>query len=279
MVSPEWKKKRNDELDDLGGAFNIMAENVEEKVETITKLNDQIQHELLIGKEVQELFLPSDNTLKEYGVACYYRPLREVSGDIYNFFEFAEHIKGVFFADATGHGISAALITAVTAMSLDEVVRRTQNPIEVLGTLNNMVSDRLQSSFYATAVFFLFDSRKKKVYYSNAGHNAPLLIRKQTKQIVELGKCGPPLGMIDDVDYQGKKFFPQTGDKLLIYSDGLVETENTEKDQFGMERVEGIVKENFGLPNEELLSILTGELEEHAAYYRDDVSVVLMEMP
>lgn len=275
----EWKRNRRDELDELGGAFNRMAANVQEQVETITHLNEQIQHELVIGQEVQELFLPSNKILKEFQVASYYLPMRAVSGDIYNYFNFNKNLKGVFFADATGHGPSAALITAVTIMSLNEVIQKTSNPIEVMSSVNNMLSDRLQSTFYATGVFFLLDSTKNRIYYSNAGHNPPLLLRAKSKNIVELEKCGPPLGMIDDVTYEGRKFIPEPRDKLLIFSDGLVESENKAKEQFTLGRVKSILTECSDLPNAEIMSILTTQLSEHTHAYRDDVSVLLLEMP
>ena len=127
-------------------------------------------------------------------------------------------------------------------------------------------------------MFSLMDPGEKTIYFSNAGHNAPLWIRN-TGKIVELEKNGPPLGMIDDLVYGGKKFYPQTGDRLLIYSDGLVESENRHKEQFTLERVQGILSECGELSCQEIVDRLSGDLEEHTDHYRDDVSMILLEMP
>jgi len=274
----QWKYVRSDELDDLGSAFNMMAGKIEETVGTITRLNEEIQQELEIGKEVQELFLPQD-ALFEDRLSMYYRPLREVSGDIYNFYKLAGGYKGLFFADAAGHGVSAALITTITIMSLEDVLKKTIKPWEVLTQLNTFLADKLQSSFFATAVFFLFSDNNTITYFSNAGHNPPLCIRPSRLELIDLDKCGPPLGMMDEVDYTARRISTKTGDKLFIYSDGLVETRNTEGEEFGLDRVKQIITENATNSGKEILSILSSTFEEHAAEYKDDVTIIILEIP
>ena len=272
-----WEFKRNDELDELGGAFNGMANRIEETIETITRLNTEIQNELEIGKDVQQLFLPSNKILKEFDVSVYYRPLREVSGDIYNFFDVQERYKCLFFADASGHGVSAALITAITLMSLDDVMRKTIQPHRVIEMLNNSLADRLQSSFFATGVFMVFD--KNICYLTNAGHNPPLYIRPATGKLELLEKCGPPLGMFEDVDYRTVKIETRPGDKILIYSDALVESKNKEGEMFGLERATELYTKNIDKPNKEIVNILKTALDEFTFAYNDDVSIILVEMP
>ncbi|MBI3395759.1 MAG: SpoIIE family protein phosphatase, partial [Spirochaetia bacterium] len=163
----DWKSKRGDELDELGEAFNNMATSIEDKVATISKLNEQIQQELEIGKEVQELFLPPAFALKKHHTATFFKPLREVSGDVYSVFDLSDKYRGLFFADASGHGVSAALVTTITLMNLENVLKETINPQQVLGRLNQIMSDKFQSSFYATSVFCLIGDGV--VVYCNAG--------------------------------------------------------------------------------------------------------------
>ena len=94
----------------------------------------------------------------------YFSPLREVSGDVYNFFEYKKHkhiqkdVRGLFFADASGHGVSAALITTVLLQFLDEIAQEEFKPSILLSRLNQMMTDKMQSSYFATGVFFLFDA-------------------------------------------------------------------------------------------------------------------------
>jgi len=267
-----WKYKRADELDELGSSFNSMATIIEEKIKTITRLNAEIQNELETGRDVQELFIPGNRIFKKYNIAVYYRPMREVSGDIYNFFNFKvqdEEYKAIFFADASGHGVSAALITAITLMSL---------PHSVVGLLNNLMCDRLQSSFFATGVFFIFDPQGN-CFYTNAGHNPPLFIRPASKKVQMLEKCGPPLGMFEDVEYKTQKIATKPGDKIVMYTDGLVETKNTEEKMFTLERSIELILDNIDRPNKEITDLLAKELDDFAVDYNDDVSIIILEMP
>ena len=280
----DWEFKKNDEIDELGKAFNSMASKIDETIFTISKLNDEINKELKIGKEVQELFLPQDYMYEEYKIVSYYKPMREVSGDIYHYYNF-EHKKnenkkytGLFFADASGHGVSAALVTTVTLLSVESIVSNKITPNYVLQQLSNIVGNRFQSSFFATAVFFLITG-KNKIICSNAGHNAPFCFRPSTGEFFEFETCGPPLGMIDDCDYKLKRFHAIPGDKLFIYSDGVTEAPNKDEELFSEERLYELIRKNINLPNEELLNFLKTELENFSPEFRDDVSMIILEIP
>lgn len=280
----DWERKSSDELDELGSAFNEMAGQVQEKVDTISKLNEEMTRELELGKEVQELFLPERNPFKDM-MTMYFSPLREVSGDVYQFFDYAKHkqvkldVRGLFFADASGHGVSAALITTVLLQFLEEIAQEEYKPSRLLSRLNQMMTDKLQSSYFATGVFFLFDETGKKCFYSNAGHNPPLVLRPETGKIMELGKDGPPLGMMDDVEYAMHGLSVRPGDRILIFSDGLVEHRNEAGEEFGQERVENLMREHSTMPVKEFLPLLTGIFEEFVYEYKDDVSILLLEIP
>lgn len=280
-----WDMKRNDELDDLGQAFNNMASRIQNDVETIQtqmatieRLNEQIQSELEIGKDVQELFLPKKNIFNDYGLEIFWRPLREVSGDVYKFYQYSRGSKGLFFADASGHGVSAAMITAITIMSLDSVVRKANRPGQILSRLNDILAVRLESSFFATGVYCMVDSQNR-IHFSNAGHNPVLYIHGETGEIEELSKDGPPLGMMEGVEYETHIIEAKPGDQLFIYSDGLVEPKNDKDEMFELDRVKDIILGNRDKPKSEIIKIIADQLEEHTVEYMDDVSILYLEMP
>ncbi|MCB1143542.1 MAG: SpoIIE family protein phosphatase [Leptospiraceae bacterium] len=279
-----WKFDREDELDVLGTAFNGMAAKIEETIETISTLNEEISKELKIGKEVQEMFLPLNKKFKDFKVATFYRPMREVSGDIYHFYKFrnaripSRKYTGFFFADASGHGVSAALVTTVTLLSIENIIAKSIRPNYIIQQLANVIGNRFQSSFFATGVFFLVNE-KGKMICSNAGHNAPICFRPSTGEMFFFKSCGPPLGMADDFDYKLLKANTRTGDKLFIYSDGLTESPGLNDEQFSEERVIDLIKNNMHASNKELLKIIWEELDKFALDYRDDVSMVLLEIP
>lgn len=274
----QWKTDRNDELDNLGHAFNSMAANIEEKVETISKLNEEIQTELRIGKEVQKQFIRGTDIIPKYKGQIYYRPMREVSGDIYGMFAFPKGFNGFFFADASGHGVSAALITTITIQNLENAARKFMNPRKIVSTLNNSLAARFESSYFATGTFFLFHPNGETLI-TNAGHLPILCLRPSTGDILEIAKMGPPMGLMEDFEYPVKRLNTQPGDRLLVYSDGLMETNNVEKEQFSLARIKELFLQHSKNSTEEFLADLVQQFETWAAEYRDDVSAIVLEVP
>ncbi|PJZ86036.1 SpoIIE family protein phosphatase [Leptospira harrisiae] len=274
-----WNFKSNDELDSLGKSFNLMAEEIQNKVTTITRLNEEINQELQIGKEVQELFLPSVKKFKKFNIGKLYRPMREVSGDLYQYFQFPENnYYGFFLADASGHGVSAALVTVVMAMSLQAIMKENHSAIQAINQLGEVIANRLQASFFATGVFVVFEE-PGVVKFVNAGHNAPFIIRPSTKEITYVDSSGPPLGMGDDIQYSLESFPVLPGDKIILYTDGVVETPIKEGGLFGLERFTEVVLENIHLPNAEIVEKAMALLEEKHEEYKDDVTMIVLDVP
>ncbi|MCB1314341.1 MAG: SpoIIE family protein phosphatase [Leptospiraceae bacterium] len=275
----QWKeKKSDDELDDLGHAFNFMAGSIQDKVETISQLNAEIQKELKIGKEVQELFLTDTDMFSDYNLNLFYKPLREVSGDVYKFYQFDDGQRGLFFADASGHGVSAALITTITILSLDDVLEETREPGEVLTRLNTLLAERLDTSFFATGVFLLFD-RNNSVQMSNAGHNPVILLKRGDKRVFEVKKMGPPLGLMEDFEYESRKIPTAAGDKYLIYSDGLVETPDRAGEQYTLQRAVKLFRRSYQSSNKDIVTQIGDDFTDFAYHYKDDVTFMVLEIP
>ncbi|MCW7471105.1 PP2C family protein-serine/threonine phosphatase [Leptospira kanakyensis] len=275
----DWSFKSNDELDSLGKSFNLMAEEIQNKVTTITRLNEEINQELQIGKEVQELFLPSVKKFKKFNIGKLYRPMREVSGDLYQYFQIPEKdFYGFFLADASGHGVSAALVTVVMAMSLQAIMKENHSAIQAINQLGEVIANRLQASFFATGVFVVFEE-PGVVKFVNAGHNAPFIVRPSTKEITYIDSSGPPLGMGDDIQYSLDSFPVLPGDKIVLYTDGVVETPIKEGGLFGLERFTEIVLENIHLSNSEIVEKAMELLEEKHEEYKDDVTMIILDVP
>lgn len=279
----DWNKSRDDELDNLGETFNLMAGKIEDTVTKITKINNEIQMELIIGKQVQELFLPSNKIFRDFKIAVHYRPMREVSGDIYQFYQFNEKLKGFFLADATGHGVSAALVTSVITMNLNSIVNKTIHPIKVIKKLSARMNEVLQTSFFASAVFFVYDSSDKKILLSNAGHPAPFWFSKSRGTVREFPITGGILGISDEPeelqDFSGVAVRVESGDKLVFYTDGVTEATNLQNEMFTLERAKQIFLENAHLSNQEILQALLGELESYVHEFNDDVTIIVLEIP
>jgi sigma-B regulation protein RsbU (phosphoserine phosphatase) len=275
-----WEFKKNDELDSLGKTFNSMATKIEDTVFTISKLNNEINQELKIGKEVQELFLPSKKILKKFNTGIFYCSMREVGGDIYNFYKVKlreEEYTGFFLVDASGHGVSAALVTVVIALSLENLLAETKSPHRLLTKLGFTIANRLQSSFFATGVLGLIDS-KGKLRISNAGHPTPYLIQSKTGIFKEIASSGPPLGISEDHHYKSEVLNPGDFDKLLIYTDGVTECKSPSEEEFGKQRLVELVKNNLDKSNQEIVNLVSEQLRNFSDEFRDDVSILLMDI-
>ncbi len=273
-----WNMKRDDELDDLGHAFNQMAAKIQETVTTITDLNQQIQNELEIGKDVQELFLPRKNIFEDLNIAVYFRPMREVSGDVYKYYQYKSGHRALFFADATGHGVSAALVTTITIMSLDSVVRSELDSGHVVRRLSNILARRLESSYFATG-FFVIINPDFTIDYTNAGHLNPYILRKETGEIEELPRHGPPLGMVEDFEFASAHVKMYPGDRLMIFSDGLTESKNADGEMFGEERVKQYLLTHSDKGTAGFVKDLSETLDRWTPKYDDDVSIIMLEIP
>ncbi|MDF3820094.1 SpoIIE family protein phosphatase [Leptospira sp. 96542] len=275
----EWGFKNKDELDNLGVSFNKMAEEIQNKVTTITRLNDEIKQELEIGKEVQELFLPSPKKYKKFNIGKLYRPMREVSGDLYQYFHSEkDQFYGFFLADASGHGVSAALVTVVMAITIQSIMKEGNSPISAVNQLGEVIANRLQASFFATGVFVVFQN-PGQVQFVNAGHNAPFIIRPRTKEVRYVDSSGPPLGMGDDIQYSLESFAVEPGDKIVLYTDGVVETPLKEGGLYGLERFEKLVLDNLHLSNLEIVNKVMEDLEERNEEFKDDVTMIILDVP
>ncbi|MCC5813710.1 MAG: SpoIIE family protein phosphatase, partial [Leptospira sp.] len=277
-----WKRRRYDELDILGDSFNHMASSIQEKMDTISRLNFEINQELKIGKEVQELFLPNLKDLQKFNIGKVFLPLREVSGDIY----FVKKINNnnrecfiFFLADVSGHGVSASLVTVTISMFMESIVKETSEPVEIINRLNTLMGNRLQSSFFATAIAIFIEGNK--MISCNAGHNPPLIFQDRGTSIVEISSSGPPLGMKDNHEYVSTETTLNSYDKILCYTDGMVETSDESGNMFGLERIKDIVLAgiNENTNNQSILEAIALSLNQFKDKYKDDITAMLWEMP
>ena len=284
-VDWEIHEEKKDELDVLGLSFNEMASNIQEKVrtishqvETISTLNRQIQQELKVGKEVQRLLITAnDEIVEDCKPHVYYRPLREVSGDMFHYFKLKDGTRGFFFADASGHGVPAALVTAISFLALEDVLRKGLEKEEIMNSLNYSITTRMRQAFYLTAVLALFDS-EGRLWLSNAGHNTFFIFSQEEKRI-EVESDGLPIGVLPDSEYPLHKYEVQKGDRIFVYSDGLVETSNEKKEEFGLERLTEILEKNRSRPIEAMVKEVETAFDNFACNFTDDVSFLCIEIP
>ncbi len=262
----------------LGRGFNDMADRVETTIETIRSLNEDIQYELEVGREVQVRFLPETGAMADYKPAIHYRPLREVSGDIYTFHHAPGGPRSVFLADATGHGIPAALITGIAMMALDNILPQNLEPDQTFDILNNVLTERLSPQFYITGSLARIQS-DGLVELVNAGHPPPFIYNPSSGELTELKPSDPPLGIVVDYHYTVVRHQTRPGDRLILYSDAIYESESEDRKPFTLDRVREIIKTHGAdVSNQIILADLLEKLDDHTEKYMDDLTIIILEL-
>ncbi len=271
----EWKTKSPDELDLLGTTFNEMAGKIEEKITTISGLNQAIQEELKFGRDVQACLLPDVTRLQSWSVHSYYKPLREVSGDVYHFDELAGK-PFLLFGDASGHGISAALVTSVALLSLEEILKRASTLEEAAEMLNSAIAGRMKKAFFfLCAVFVLRDG--EHIHFINAGVPAPIFISKDGKRTEFLRASSPPIGLVTD-GFQRTSIKAAPGDRILFFSDGITEAVDAAGKPIGQFGLARFVERIANLPSLELLNAVRQKFEEAVEDQADDATAMVVEL-
>jgi len=230
----------------LASQVAIIIDKVELHEQLVEK--KRLQAQLEIARQVQLALLPErDPLLRNFDISAYNFSTEEVSGDYYDWVEIFDDQIGVVVADAVGKGIPAALLMAFLRASLRTGVQIGYAPHIALSKVNNLLWDSVEDNQFVTAIYGILDATNKTFVYSNAGHNPPLLISASGDyKIIEYGDL--PLGMFREMRYHQHFIRFDTGQILVLYTDGITEAANSEDEEYGTERLAKRVLEAIELP-------------------------------
>lgn len=238
-----------------------------------------IEDELAVARRLQLSILPAG--IPEVGsvrIGVAYRPMTAVAGDFYEFIPVDGKRIGFLVADVTGHGVPAALIASMIKVASQTVVSYAHDPREVLRGLNRALFPQLHGQLVSAAYLWL-DTGKNKALYSAAGH--PPLVRWRNGGLERIESNGLMFGVIEDPDYPVCDLSIQSGDRFLLYTDGLIEPENAEGDPFGDRQLEEVLRENQSRRPSELSDQLLAAIrlwQPAALEQMDDITVVVIDM-
>ena len=205
--------------------------------------------ELEIAANVQQKLFPGKpRRLKTIDYAGQCVAAREVGGDYYDFLDVADGNLGFVLADVSGKGVPAALLMAnLQACFRSQPAAGLLRPAEVLRTVNKHFYDSTGTERFATLFFAIYDDRARKLRYANCGHVAPLLLRADGR-IERLDPTATMLGAFREWTSTEAETALYPGDTLLLYSDGVTEAGVDLGEEFGEERLVGVLRENQGRP-------------------------------
>jgi len=258
------------------------------------KYHENLDREISTGAEIQSQLLP-DYCPKIFGVdlAAHCRPALKLGGDYYDFMPLKTNIsekqkeKGrwaLVIGDVMGKGIPAGLLMTMLRGMLRAEVLTGLPPERILHDLNQLaITDLDQSHRFVTLFYSDFDPRTRKLRYSNAAHNPPLLWKSAKQKIIRLDSEGLVLGLQKDAEYQCGEVILNENDIILYYTDGVTDTSNTEGERFDEERLiktfSKLCKHSFS--SQEILNKIFNKLDEFTGKNRhldDDASMVVFQL-
>jgi serine phosphatase RsbU (regulator of sigma subunit) len=220
---------RKTKIDQANFESRLSAQNAE-----LRDLNNRFKHELIEAKRIQESLLPTSLPQAPGAVfAAYCVPYEAVGGDLYDVWKIDENRYGLFIGDVTGHGMPAAFIGAMTKMALTYSSKK--DPQQMFADINHGLARHIPDSRFVTAALVFFNTATRTIQISRAGHPPPLIYRAETKSIDTIEARGLPLGVMDEALYELSESQLNTGDKLLMVTDGFTETANMDGEMLGVE--------------------------------------------
>lgn len=258
-------------------SFTFSQYYLREKNEILSRIN----RDLLSAQEIQQYFINTESGKHKYrGVkhTFIYQPSEAIGGDFINVITEGNRIY-MIIADVQGHGITAALVTGVLKSAFVMLVKECgDDPVQFLSRLNNHLYEVI-NSIYATCYYTIIDTAEKKVIFAKAGHHQPFFWNSEKSGFRSITSKGPGLGIVDDPLYSIDELPYNTGDKLLFFTDGIIEQRNSEGDMFSSDRLNKAFKSAIQSGSRNILDSLLVNLHDFAGNveYEDDITMLLYE--
>jgi hypothetical protein len=218
-------------------AYEDLAPHVKRIVE-----RERIKAEIDAANRIQAALLPSTHPeIGSASLASSYRAATEIGGDYFDFLPLENGSLGLAFGDVAGHGLTSGIVMAMTKAALLVQVKHDASPVRVLEVLNDIVMKTAPKRVLMTFFYGVLDTEKSTLRFASAGHLDPYVFRAREKKLELLSSWGFPLGVKRREPFHEAVVQFEPGDRLVLYSDGLIEALNDEGEPFGFERFEGVI--------------------------------------
>lgn len=273
-----------DELKELHDSFKHLQHSLVEYIEELkstTARRERIDSELRIAHAIQMGMIPKSFPAfpdrDDVSLSARLVPAREVGGDLYDFFLQDDKLYFII-GDVSGKGVPASLVMAVTCRMFRSVASHLSNPQDIVSSLNDSLAEGNDANMFCTAFLGILDLATGHLKYCNAGHNAPLIIAPD-------GKVAPlnvvpnlALGVFEGFPYEGQETVLDSQMMLYMYTDGVTEAENHNKELLGDNKLVSLLEKSGSQDTGELIDITFEEINNHAkgAQQSDDITVMCL---
>jgi len=244
-------------------------------------LSARIREEIDKARQIQQdLLPPSSFSFAGAVLDAVLINSSEISGDVYDYFEIDDKRLGVMVGDVSGHGVQSGMVATAAKAGLHLLLDRgVRTPSELLSGMNKAVLVTASNSLMMTAVIAVIDLENRKISYANAGHNYPYLYRAATNSVLKLDSTGGfPLGFEIESVYNEAEADFNCNDRLLLYTDGIMEACDKNGEEFGYDRLETYLQREFSGQPERVRRGLVGAVREFtgADDFEDDVTILVV---
>jgi serine phosphatase RsbU (regulator of sigma subunit) len=240
-----------------------------------------LSHEMNIAKKIQRNIMPSEPpSLHGVTIDILYLPVNTLGSDFYHFFEIDNKHAGIFIADFTGHGIPASMIASTVNIAFTLQYDHAAYPDTVLSNMNNLLIGKTGNQ-PITALYCYLDMDNMTARLSRAGHSYPLYFNSKSGTVEEIKTQGNVMGISPSADYVSTQFNIHNGDKLILYTDGLIEIRNKYNHLFDVEKLKQSIINNQDLKASEFTNRLINDVLQWAGSKEnitDDITIITIDI-
>lgn len=278
-LTHKTRSHSQDEFGMIASEFNEMTHKLYQ-ASLMEKEQARLENELEMACEIQMKLLPPRlPAVKGFDMFATYRPAKEVGGDYYDFFQIDKTHMGIIVADVSGKGIPGSMVMATTRTILRFMAAGNTSAADTLTKTNAMVALDIKRGMFVTAFYIVLDAVSKKILCSSAGHN-PMVLHRADGSIEMVNPNGIALGFdkgtIFSRTIKQEELQLNSGDRVVLYTDGVVEAMDINHEEYTEERFCEFVKKARNLNSEQFVKALLKDLDAHKgrAEQHDDITVV-----
>jgi len=283
VMHPDNESALMENTDEWEEAFNRIIEELEDA--------QKIEQELQVAHQIQQHLLPETlPQIEGVDLAAMNLPSKEVGGDYYDFVQIDPTRWGIMIADVSGKGVPASILMATTRSAFRTQValfpaHMTDMEIEysvplTVAKMNSFLYKDTESHKFVTLFYGVLDVEKKTFTYTSAGHNPQLLYRPQDKTEELLSAGGIMAGMMEEASFEKDNVTLNSGDVIVLYTDGVTDASNQDDQFFGEERFFQLVKEHSSLNAPEIMDKIYSEITDFSkgAQQFDDITLIVIKI-
>ena len=238
--------------------FGVIAFRFEEQKDKMAERQRELQGQVQLGHvkeqsheaelaqahEIQRHLMPRETPqIAGFQIACAWQPAKSVSGDYFDVLQLGAGRLGLCIADVSGKGITAALLMANLQASVKAFAPEAESPAVLCAKLNSVLCDTVAPGKFVTLFYGVIDTQQRRLQYENAGHCLPLLVHADGSILMPASYSGV-LGLFSHWTFQNSEVQLQSGDCLVLMTDGVLEAANEDEEEFGYQRLIEVVRQN-----------------------------------